>query len=614
MCGIAGQYAYNAANIDRDGLRKSCERMAARGPDGSGEWISDNNRVGFGHRRLAIIDVSDRAAQPMTSQDGRLIITYNGEIYNYPKLRNELIGKGYVFKTHSDTEVLLALYADKGEDMVHDLRGMFAIAIWDAQRESLFLARDPYGIKPLYYSDAGGVFKFASQCKALIDGMSVSSAPDPAGMAGFYLFGSVPEPFTAYRNIHPLPAGSFMRVDKDGAQTPRPYYSISKVIASTDHDKIEFTGGERQEYIRSALLDSVRHHLVADVPVGLFLSAGVDSGALLGLMREASSADIHTVTLSFEEFGGIADDEVPLARAVATHYGAKHTSRVVTEKEFQEDFPKIMQAMDQPSVDGINTWFVSKAAHELGLKVAISGLGGDELFGGYTSFQSIPKAVATLKAPLGLPGVGSVLGSMAEIFSKQMPTVFPPKLAGLLRHGGTYPGAYLVRRGIFMPEDLKKFSSREISASGLKDLDPFTLIAENLGEDISTGFKKVATLEASLYMRNQLLRDSDWASMAHSLEVRVPLVDSVLLETLAPVLNGHPLNSPKIALAQSPIPPLPEKITNRPKTGFSTPISKWLQNNEQTQAWKQIPMLAAPECRWARRWAYTTAHYQGLLT
>ena len=286
-------------------MRKSCDHMVARGPDGSGEWFSDNNRIGFGHRRLAIIDITDRAAQPMTSSDGDLVIAFNGEIYNYPELREGLIRKGYTFRTHSDTEVLLTLFADKGEEMVHDLRGMFAFAIWDKNREALFLARDPYGIKPFYYSDVHGVFKFASQVKALSEGMSVSREQDPAGMAGFYIFGSVPEPFTAYRHIHALPAGSLMWVDGKGLHRPKSYFSVGEVIASAEQKRLNLDGEERQEYIRSALLDSVRHHLVADVPVGLFLSAGIDSGALLGLMREVSTAEIHTVTLSFEEFGGV---------------------------------------------------------------------------------------------------------------------------------------------------------------------------------------------------------------------------------------------------------------------------------------------------------------------
>src|SRR6516165_1284580 len=410
MCGIAGIYAYHyAANpVDRAELQRIRDHMAARGPDGFGEWYSQDERVGFGHRRLTIIDLSDRGAQPMTSADGKLVVTFNGEIYNYRQLRASLEAKGYTFRTQTDTEVLLHLYAEKGEAMVHDLRGMFAFGLWDAERNALLLARDPYGIKPLYYADDGWTLRFASQVKALLAGGKVSRDPEPAGWVGFCLFGSVPEPFTTYQEIRALPAGSTLWVDRIGTHQTKQYFSIADTYCRAEAASSPINDEDQQHDARDALLDSVRHHLVADVPVGAFLSSGIDSGALVGLMRDVGQQDIQTVTLAFEEFCGRNEDEAIIAKEVSAQYGTRHTTRVVTEQEFRDDLPKILDAMDQPTIDGLNTWFVSKAAHELGLKVAISGLGGDELFGGYSSFRDIPLCVRALAVPARLPGLGAL--------------------------------------------------------------------------------------------------------------------------------------------------------------------------------------------------------------
>ena len=396
MCGLAGIYAYHyAANpIELAELRTIRDHMAARGPDGEGEWLSADGRVGFGHRRLAIIDLSDRAAQPMASADGKVVIVFNGEIYNYRALRADLEAKGYVFRTQSDTEVLLQLYASKGAAMVRDLRGMFAFGLWDGDKQGLLLARDPYGIKPLYYADDGWTLRFASQVKALVAGRRTGLDPDPAGWAGFFLFGNVPEPYTIYRDIRAVPAGATLWIDRRGLREPERYFSIPQVFAEAERSAAR---PDAQSRIRAALIDSVRHHLVADVPVGLFLSSGVDSGALLGLMRDAGHDDVHAITLRYEEFRGRHDDEAPLAGMVARHYGARHAIRTVTQEEFRADLPKIFTAMDQPTIDGINTWFVAKAAREQGLKAAISGLGGDELVGGYPSFADIPRWVRWMR-------------------------------------------------------------------------------------------------------------------------------------------------------------------------------------------------------------------------
>src|SRR5262245_10679942 len=285
MCGINGIFAYHyAANpVDRAELLRTRDHMASRGPDGKGDWVTADGRVAFGHRRLSIIDLSNTGSQPMVNVKGNLVITFNGEIYNYRALRKELEAKGHSFCSQSDTEVLLHLYATKGEAMVHHLRGMFAFAIWDAARRCLFLARDPYGVKPLYYADDGWTFRFASQVKALLAGGAVPQDEEPAGQVGFYLFGSVPEPFTTYRAIRALPAGATLLVNRIGAHDPRRYHTIAQVYKeaeSTRRDSGAVGDSRTRVEIREALLDSVRHHLVADVPVGAFLSAGIDSSAL----------------------------------------------------------------------------------------------------------------------------------------------------------------------------------------------------------------------------------------------------------------------------------------------------------------------------------------------
>jgi len=511
----------------------------------------------------------------MMSADGKLAVTFNGEIYNYKELRSALEAKGRIFRSQSDTEVLLHLYADRGRAMVHDLRGMFAFGIWDSESSQLFLARDPFGMKPLYYSDDGGTIRFASQVKALLVGGGISQDIDPAGWVGFYLFGSVPEPFTTYRTIRILPSGSLLRVDRRGPHDPERYHSIAAIYSDSEVSQPAHKHEERQELIREALLDSVRHHLVADVPVGAFLSAGIDSGALVGLMRDAGQSDIQTVTLAFEEFQGRSDDEGPLASVVAQTYETRHTLRVVKKPEFLADLPLILSAMDQPSIDGINSWFVAKATHELGLKVAISGLGGDELFGGYPSFSDIPRWVRWLKLPASVPWLGTTLRRAAVGLGVERLGV-KAKALGLLEYGGDYAGAWFLRRGLFMPWELDQILDPSLATEGLERLQPMRLIESVLKPRPRSCFARVATMESALYMRNQLLRDTDWASMAHSLEVRTPLVDATLLRRIAEVGPFGDARQPKQYLALAPTTPLPPAVISRRKTGFGVPVAPWM--------------------------------------
>jgi asparagine synthase (glutamine-hydrolysing) len=587
MCGIAGIYAYHyAANpVDSAELARIRDHLAARGPDGSGQWLDAGGRVGLGHRRLAVIDLSPEAAGPMASPDGSLVVSFNGEIYNYRELRARLQGEGVRFRTQSDTEVLLELYRKRGASMFAELRGMYAFALWDATRQALLLARDPYGIKPLYYADDGWTLRLASQVKALLAGAGVDRSPDPAGITGFYLWGHVPEPCTLHRGIRQLPAGHFMWVDRLGAGAPQSHASIAATLAAA----APAAGADAAAAVREALLDSVRHHLVADVPVGVFLSSGLDSATLLSLARECGYQDLRAITLAFDEFAGTEHDEAPLAARVAAHCGARHTIRRVSFEEFQADLPRILEAMDQPTIDGINTWFAAKAAREQGLKVVLSGLGGDELFGGYPSFQAVPRWARWTALPSRIPG----LGPASEWLLRPLAPRASPKLAGLVRYGGSYAGAYFLKRGLFLPSELRGVLPRAVWREGLARLGTMAAARRALAPDPGNAHARVTALESQFYMRNQLLRDADWAAMAHSVEVRVPLVDEHLLRRLAPLIRSGALHG-KAMLAGVARPPLPADVLARRKTGFTTPVDRWLQ--------RALRRESAP-APWARAWA-----------
>jgi asparagine synthase (glutamine-hydrolysing) len=386
MCAIAGLYAFapSAPPADRAELRTIRDHMSARGPDGHGEWFSNDGRVAFGHRRLAIIDLSEGGAQPMHSADGQLVITFNGEIYNYRELRRELEAEGHVFRTGSDTEVLLHLYQAKGTAMLQDLRGMYAFALWDARKQGLLLARDPFGIKPLYYTPtstgataSNGTLRFASQVKALLAGGQIDTAPEPAGHTGFFLWGSVPAPYTLYRGIRALPAGHYLWVSGQGATEPQPFCQITDILAHAAANPARGTQGDALDAIGAAVRDSIAAHHVADVPVGMFLSAGIDS-ALITELSVAHGERPHTLTLAFAEYVGSANDESPLAEQLAAQLGTRHATVMVRKEDFQAQRDQLLAAMDQPSIDGVNTWFVSQAAASLGIKLALSGLEGDE--------------------------------------------------------------------------------------------------------------------------------------------------------------------------------------------------------------------------------------------
>jgi asparagine synthase (glutamine-hydrolysing) len=545
------------------------DAMRLRGPDGEGVWFSPNARVGLAHRRLAIIDPTDSGMQPMSTADGRFHITFNGEIYNYRELRRELAAAGYVMRSNSDTEVLLHLYADRGADMVHALRGMYAFAIYDAQAQSLFMARDPFGIKPLYYANDGSTVRFASQVKAMVAGGECGKGTCAAGYVGFFLWGHVPDPYTLHRDIKALPAGSTLLVSHAASGEPKPFFSVTEEFQRAGAARGDANAPRMIERLSEALRDTVRHHMVADVPVGLFLSSGLDSSALAGLAcRE--TAHLSTITLGFREYEGTVEDETPLAAKVARRYDTAHQTRWVSKADFESHVDKLLDAMDQPTIDGVNVYFVSLVAARSGLKVALSGLGGDEIFGGYPSFEQVPRMVGTFGGASNVRGLGRAFRWVSAPVLKHFTS---PKYAGLLEYGGEYAGAYLLRRGLYMPWELPTFLDPDLVKEGWDELRTLERLDSTV-RGLHSDHQKVSALEMCWYMRNQLLRDSDWAGMAHSLEIRVPLVDVELFRTIAPWTVERAAT--KLDMARAPVPGLPAEVLHRPKTGFSVPIKQWL--------------------------------------
>lgn len=599
MCGIVSVFHYaGQGTIDRDALVEARDTMRARGPDDSGLWTDNAGRVGLAHRRLAVLDLSSRGSQPMEVKRGTYRISHNGEIYNYQSLRNQLEAKGYEFRTHTDTEVLLYLYCEVGSDLVQHVRGMYAFALWDSEREGLLLARDPYGIKPLYVADDGATLRAASQVKALQKFDDIDTSRDPAGHVGYFLWGHVPEPHTLYLGIRAVPAGSTLWVDRHGTES-QSFASVRESLIRAEEAGRSIGRSSHKNTVSSTvnvpaevddlheiLLDSIRHHLVADVDVGLFLSAGVDSGALVALAAEVTEG-LRTITLGFSEFRGTGEDEVPGAERIAERYGTEHKTVWVSREDFiaaQEDF---FAAMDQPTINGINSYFVSRVAREAGLKVAISGLGGDEIFGGYPSFTQIPFLVNTTRLVPGARSIGKGLRAVAAPVIGRMTS---PKYAGLVEYGTDYGGAYLLRRALFMPWELPDLLGAEFVRAGWSELQMLSRLRETV-RGIENNHLRVTSLESSWYMRNQLLRDIDWASMAHGLEVRTPLVDWALLHRIAPIVAAQ--GTSKNNLARAPHRPLPKQTVNRPKSGFTVPIRQWLRPQE---AWDQ-------EAQGVRAWA-----------
>jgi asparagine synthase (glutamine-hydrolysing) len=597
------RYGHGGRGVDLDEVLAIRDFMATRGPDGAGTWFSSDRRVSLAHRRLAIIGLGEQGAQPMelhplcNGADGRLVVAFNGEIYNYRKLRRDLEEGGHNLRSETDTEVLLHLYEENGSEIVNQLRGMYAFVLFDGRANTMLLARDPLGIKPLYLADDGDTIRVASQAGALLESSTVSNATSDAALAGPLVFGNAPEPLTAWPDISAVPSGSTITIQHDGTESFRRFFSLSGEIARAE--QVPAPQSE-DELVRDALSDSVKAHMVSDVEVGVFLSAGIDSSAVLGLAAR-DQGPLHAVTIGFAEFGGSDVDEVPLARVVADTYGARHSVDVVTRDDFTSALPTMLSAMDQPSIDGLNSWLVARAAACQGLKVALSGLGGDEFFGGYSTFITVPTWYRRLRMPASVPRLGR---ASRRMFASALRS-HTSKAAGLLEYGDSLVHAWLLRRCVNPPWELAAILGRERAAAASAALDSDSILDGAVTPKPQTDVGIVAALEAGVYMRNQLLRDADWAGMAHSLEVRV---GSVALPVLARALTRvWTPPAGKQFLGRVPNPPLPNAALARSKTGFSLPMAEWSVDQPDFNDWRRILVLTHSRCSFGRRWSYVIA-------
>jgi asparagine synthase (glutamine-hydrolysing) len=578
MCGIAGVAAnWSDASVDvRHGVARMCQVLRARGPDDEGLYVSGDRLVGLGNRRLAIQDLSPAGHMPMCNPDTTVCITYNGEIYNADELRGELRALGLSFRSHSDTEVILRGYEVWGQAIVDRLRGMFAFAIYDRRAPAapkLFLARDPLGIKPLYYVWRDGILAFASECRALRAAAFSSQTIDPVALATYLRLGSVPAPLTIYSDIRALEAGATLELVRDVDRWRLVGPTAGWQPPCAPHvDRRRRSHSDVVDEVGAVLRDSVRRHLVSDVPLGAFLSGGIDSSTVVAMMREANPGGvIRTCSIAFRER---AYNEADLAHEVAQRFGTDHVEILVEADDLRREMDSIITCLDQPSNDGLNTYMVSKAARSASLTVALSGLGGDELFGGYPTFRRLGPLVRAAAWARAIPGGMRVLGRGLEAPGEHRPSA---RLGGWLRRGSS-PAVYLGLRGLFSDRQMRHLLTKDVLHEQREELDLVELVGRSAGyPSHQSGWDAAARYELTCYMRHQLLRDTDVMSMAHSLEVRVPFVDrAVVQRVLALDVRTLPGGLPKQVL-RDVSPSLPDAIrTRRDKQGFSFPFQPWL--------------------------------------
>ncbi|MDQ6909396.1 MAG: asparagine synthase (glutamine-hydrolyzing) [Actinomycetota bacterium] len=533
-------------------------RLRHRGPDATG--IRDFANCSLGHTRLRILDLSALGDQPMTNEDESVWVAFNGEIYNFVELRAELTAAGHRFRSKTDTEVLVHLYEEHGDGMAARLRGMFAFAVWDERQQRLLLCRDRLGIKPLYYRSDNGCLRFASETRVLGSGDI-----DPVALRGFLRLGWVPGPATIWSGVSELPPGHLLTWHAGSVHT-FPYWSFAQSPAATP------SVGE----VRDALTDAMARHLVADVPVGLFLSSGVDS-AVVGSLAAQCSAQVRAYTVAFDT----GDDEAGGAAAIALRLGIEHTVVRVDSAEAMSSIDRFVDTIDQPTVDGLNSWVISRAVRDAGPVVALSGLGGDELFAGYSTFRHVPR----LKR---LGGVGHRLPGWARRGSDRAVGGFGPAAHSRYRRAmeavasGGWENSYCAVRGLFGNGELDA-----VWPAG-RDVNPVPMVFGLNGDGISDR-GSVTKLEMSNYLPFQLLRDTDCMSMAHALEVRVPLLDDeVVTLAMAGQLSPGPWDKGHLVAAADPS---LGSLVGQKKQTFTLPIDGWMTGPLREKAFEAIVAL-----------------------
>jgi asparagine synthase (glutamine-hydrolysing) len=562
MCGIAGIISLNNQKTDEGTLIQMRDAMRHRGPDDEGIYINDEKTIAIGHRRLSIIDLSSHGHQPMSSEEGNIWITYNGEAYNFPELRQELKNLGYTFISNSDTEVILRAYQEWGEKAFEKLNGMFAFCIYDKRENLLYLVRDHAGIKPLYYSISNKHLIFSSEVKAFKI-FNKDWVENEDWRIYFLIFGHIPELYTTLKDVYVLPKESFLRLNiKTGK------YEIRKFIEINFTEKIK-DEKEAIELVRNEFTKAVERHLISDAPIGVFLSGGIDSSLISLLASQFHGDNLRTLSVVFNEK---VYSEEEYQSLVLKKIKSKHRVYLVTEKDFISSLDDIFSAMDQPTIDGVNTYFISKCAKEAGLKTVLSGLGGDELFGGYPSFNRIEK--------LWFYKPDYNRFNLFFKFFEHMPHNKLKKFSFLsLPSPLSY---YLLFRSIFTVREtasLLNITEKEVLIALSQLLNFSTSELFNLPTSHPKNF--MSALEANFYMSNQLLKDTDFMSMWHSVEVRVPFLDKEFMRLCFSIDEQVKFNRKraKILLTKSFNDALPEEIILREKQGFTFPFDIWIRNN-----------------------------------
>jgi len=580
MCGIAGIIG-NVPDIESRAERIS-DAIAHRGPDNHGcqMWRGAGScQTAFAHRRLSIIDLSEAGRQPMETEDGRYSIVYNGEIYNYIELREGLIQRGIKFTTDTDTEVLLKLYQERGVDCLQLLRGMFAFAIRSNDTGKVLLARDRLGIKPLYYYSRAQSFVFCSELKGMMSSGLIPGVLDPVSLESFLSFGAVQEPRTIIEGVRTLPPAHYAVVENTGQMREAVrYWRLPE--AATDVNREDAIARTR-----ALLEESASLHLVADVPLGVFLSGGVDSTAIVALISRTRSAPSRLKTFTV----GFAEDQYSehlIARRTSERFATEHTEVLLSDAEIVESLPQAVSDIDQPTIDGINTWVISRATRQAGITVSLSGLGGDELFGGYPSFARA-RSLQRYSSPMNWLN-SNTRDRVARLTTTLLRNSLPgQKVGSTISAGGDLLSAYASMRGLFSRasrNNLINVANQAIDLNGDYAIPAETLELMNNGNHSGHAdgdiFNRISRYELGLYMGNMLLRDTDAMSMASSLEVRVPLLDHKLVEWVYSLPGAMKLGAhPKQLLIEALGPDLPAEISDRKKTGFALPFERWLRTS-----------------------------------
>jgi asparagine synthase (glutamine-hydrolysing) len=583
MCGIAGMLEHDPARrVSAAAVRAMTDRLAHRGPDGEGVFTA--GPVGLGHRRLAIIDLRSVADQPMANEDGSLRITFNGEIYNYRELRPALEAAGHVFRTASDTEVILHAYEAYGPDCLAHLRGMFAFAIWDARRRSLFLARDRVGKKPLYYHAGPDRFAFASEAKALLVDGRLPAEADPAAIHDYLTLGYVPAPRSALRGIRKLPPAHWLRVQEGRVEIQR-YWTLRYA------PKRQTSVPEACEALRAHLAEAVRLRLVSDVPLGAFLSGGIDSSAVVAAMAAATDRPVRTFAVGFD---AAAFDERAYARRVATQFGTEHTELLVKPSAV-DLLPRLVDHYDEPFADAsaVPSYCISELTRQH-VTVVLNGDGGDEAFAGYPRYQTVVRAARADVLPRALwRGAAALL--------RRLPAGGPlAKLHRVSEAMALGPARRYARWSSLLPAERRAALYTPDFAAATAALDPEGHVASAFGAGEALHPVDAAlSADVRVYLPEDLLAKMDRASMAHGLEARSPFLDHVVMEFAASLPADLKLRGgeKKWLLRESLRGTLPAAILDRPKMGFSTPLGDWFRGELYPAA---QDLLLAPGARIAR--------------